>query len=779
MADILLSVGVQTGSAEFSSFISDLQSQIRSINDGKDTEIKLRPTIDSAGFSEIKDQLASITSMVDQINKKDFAFNLNFGSDYKERLDAYKTSLIDVASAALKMRGQLANFSGDKALSGQLGGMKKDFNNFMLEISKTGEFLDGLEKKVSSASSFAQLKTLANEYKTVTDAVERYRPVLEAVNAIQPGTVDFKALEWVNNSSTTSNMSAMVGFANALAKAFAAIAPEVTKTGGAVEAASEATKKIAEEAEETADRVVAASEKQATAKKKSTDSIAKQEEAMWAAYRAEQNAEAKKQAQIDADIARHNAAEDAKEAAIEAATQKEIDAWNRAEDAKEAARQKAAEKDEAAAAKQAAAREREAQKEAEAAEKAAERQIRAEEKAAAQREAAQTRANTQYENQLYSVESALKRVEEAQERCVKSGFGESSTQYQGLENLKANLEGVKKEILEVGELMKGGKIEPTQALDRLSGAASKIKGANTELVGINRTMIGTGSALGMLESRLTHMLSLGSVIMLAARQIKNMAKTTIELDSAMTQLRVVTNASESDYEKYGQSVAGTAKEIGASITDLIDSTTVYARLGYTLDESSNLAKYTAMLSNVGDIDVSTAQDALTAITKAFKDVEASNIEAAMDKMVAVGNNFPISVSQIAEGMNNAGSALAAAGNSFQESIALLTAANTTVQNVSKSSTGLRTITARIRGTKLELDELGETIEVAKYQEALDLLTGKGVKLTQNGEFRSTYDILKDIASVWNDLSNMEQANIAEQLAGKICCCCPGALMKCA
>ena len=48
-----------------------------------------------------------------------------------------------------------------------------------------------------------------------------------------------------------------------------------------------------------------------------------------------------------------------------------------------------------------------------------------------------------------------------------------------------------------------------------------------------------------------------------------------------------------------------------------------------------------------------------------------------------------------------------------------------------------------------------------------MLTGKGVKLTENGEFRSTYDILKDIAAIWKDLSSMEQASIAEQLAGKI------------
>lgn len=274
-----------------------------------------------------------------------------------------------------------------------------------------------------------------------------------------------------------------------------------------------------------------------------------------------------------------------------------------------------------------------------------------------------------------------------------------------------------------------------------------------------------GQSFSALQSRFVQMFGAAGVIMFAVKQIKEMVKAATDIDTSMTQLRIVTNASEADYAAYGKTVSRTAKDISASMTDLIDSTTTYARLGYSLSDSGALAKYTAMLQNVGDIDVSSAQDAITAITKAFK-IDASQIETIMNKMVIVGNNYPISVAQIAEGMNNAGSAMYAAGNSFDQSVALLTAANTTVQNISKSSTGLRTIAARIRNTKTELDDLGETIETAKYEEVIKNLTKQGVSLTGlNGEYRSTYDILKDIAAVWDDLSSMEQAAIAQQLAG--------------
>ena len=55
---------------------------------------------------------------------------------------------------------------------------------------------------------------------------------------------------------------------------------------------------------------------------------------------------------------------------------------------------------------------------------------------------------------------------------------------------------------------------------------------------------------------------------------------------------------------------------------------------------------------------------------------------------------------------------------------------------------------------------------SEYGGLVSALTGAGVSLTDvNGEFRSTYDILKDIASVWGNLSSMKKAGITEALAG--------------
>lgn len=309
----------------------------------------------------------------------------------------------------------------------------------------------------------------------------------------------------------------------------------------------------------------------------------------------------------------------------------------------------------------------------------------------------------------------------------------------------------------------------TEKAENLINASAKL---NTVLKQTESVGIGTGTACKTLGERVsdlttkfTSWLTISQGVMLAFRAVKNIAKEAIAIDDSMTQLRIVTNESEAAYQRYGERVANTAQKIGSSMTDIIDATTVFARLGYSLDESSTLAELTAMLQRVGDIDANDAQASLTSIIKAF-DLDVNDMELVMDKLVTVGNNFPISVSEIASGMMNASSALAASGNSFDKSVALLAAANTTLQDVDKASTGLRTITARIRKTDSELDDLGEAMTESAYSDLVGALTKHNVALQDaNGEYRDTYDIMQDIANVWDQMSSSEQAALAELAAG--------------
>lgn len=302
--------------------------------------------------------------------------------------------------------------------------------------------------------------------------------------------------------------------------------------------------------------------------------------------------------------------------------------------------------------------------------------------------------------------------------------------------------------------------------------ASAVDSVNTAMQKAERVGTRTGTLSKSLSTRVSELAGkLGAMfsgvqgVRMAMRAVKNLAKEAIAIDDSMTQLRIVTGESDEVFRQYADDVAQTAQKIGSSITDVIDAATVFARLGYSLSDSSVLAELTAMLQRVGDIDAADAQASLTSIIKAF-DIDVSDMEVVMDKLVTVGNGFPISVSEIATGMMNASSALAAAGNSFDKSVALLAAANTTLQDASKASTGLRTITARIRKTDSELNDLGEAMTESVYENLIAALSKYNVSLRDaKGEYRDTYDIMKDIAGVWDKMSSAEQAALAELAAG--------------
>lgn len=88
-----------------------------------------------------------------------------------------------------------------------------------------------------------------------------------------------------------------------------------------------------------------------------------------------------------------------------------------------------------------------------------------------------------------------------------------------------------------------------------------------------------------------------------------------------------------------------------------------------------------MYKNVGDgiDDVAQASESIISTMKAFN-IEATDSMGIVDRFNEIGNNFAIDSVGIGEALQRSASALAEAGNSIDESIALVTGANSVVQN---------------------------------------------------------------------------------------------------
>ena len=260
--------------------------------------------------------------------------------------------------------------------------------------------------------------------------------------------------------------------------------------------------------------------------------------------------------------------------------------------------------------------------------------------------------------------------------------------------------------------------------------------------------------------------------------LKDMVNVVVEVDTAMTELKKVTEETDGAYEKFLDRATNKSRELGTTISDYVTSTANFAKMGFSIPESEELANVATIYSNVGD-DLDNIEEATSDIVSTLKafNMDASEAVNIVDILNEVSNTYAVSSGDLGEGLKNSAAAMSLAGNTLEETIALLAAMTEVTQSADESGNALKVISMRIRGMTTELAEAGEETEgmitnTSELQAKIKALTitdsnPLGVDiLDQNNEFKSTYEILTSIAKVWGELSNDSQASILELLAGK-------------
>ena len=225
----------------------------------------------------------------------------------------------------------------------------------------------------------------------------------------------------------------------------------------------------------------------------------------------------------------------------------------------------------------------------------------------------------------------------------------------------------------------------------------KIKNLGTEIKNSHLQTKTWSTSIKEQLSRYSHYLSVASVFMYGMQAARSMFEQVKAIDSAMTELKKVTNETDAAYNQYLKNAASRAKELGTTIDGLVASTADFARLGYGFKDSQELAEVANIYAVVGDEieGVEDATQSLVSTMAAFKDEMngMSNSDFAMsivDKMNEVSNNFAISSGGIGEALQRSASSMAAANNSIDETIAMITAANEVAQNPEKVGNAMKT-----------------------------------------------------------------------------------------
>ena len=247
-----------------------------------------------------------------------------------------------------------------------------------------------------------------------------------------------------------------------------------------------------------------------------------------------------------------------------------------------------------------------------------------------------------------------------------------------------------------------------------------------------------------------------------------------ELDYALVDLKKTTTMSSSELKDFYYAANDVAKANGVTTKEIIDQASAWSRLGYSSKEAATemaaLSSQFAAISPGMNLDQAT--DGLVSTMKAFH-IDVADVEReAMDSINRIGNTMATSNDEVVEMLKRSSAAMAAANNTLGETIALESAAVQITRNAETTGTAFRTISMRIRGYSEETEEyiggveelsgkIADLTKTAKTPGGISLFTDE-TKTT----YKSTYEILKDIAEIYHDLSDADQAALLEALAGK-------------
>ena len=136
------------------------------------------------------------------------------------------------------------------------------------------------------------------------------------------------------------------------------------------------------------------------------------------------------------------------------------------------------------------------------------------------------------------------------------------------------------------------------------------------------------------------------------------------------------------------------------------------------------------------------------------------------------NTQALSNKDIADFLTRSSSALSEANNSLDESIALGTAAIEITRDAPSVGNALKTVSMRLRGYDEETEQLSDDLksltgDIADLTKSAQHPMGASLFTDETRtEYKSTYQILKDISEVYDELTDKQQAELLEKMAGK-------------
>lgn len=256
-----------------------------------------------------------------------------------------------------------------------------------------------------------------------------------------------------------------------------------------------------------------------------------------------------------------------------------------------------------------------------------------------------------------AIENIIKKSEEMKNkvgnitRAVSDGFdiGDEASRRSELEAFANSFDGLDKKSIQFADnyskvtfTIKNGNGEVEKLTASFNQAGNAINASAKNMGKASSTL---GSFFSNVKKKSGEILTYftgANMVYKTVAQIKQGITYVREIDAALTELKKVTDETDETYKRFLQDASKTAGQIGSTVKDFTNATADFARVGYNIEQASDLAKAASVYYNVGDdlADIGEASDSIISTMHGFN-IEASNAMGIVDKFNEVGKLLPL------------------------------------------------------------------------------------------------------------------------------------------
>lgn len=230
---------------------------------------------------------------------------------------------------------------------------------------------------------------------------------------------------------------------------------------------------------------------------------------------------------------------------------------------------------------------------------------------------------------------------------------------------------------------------------------------------------------------------------------EKLISSTIEVERSLKEINVLLGVGSRDLQQFSNNLFKVANQSGTAFADAAKVAQEFSRQGLGVEETLKRTAAALNLSRLSGLGFEDSVSSLTATLNSFTK-EALTAEDVVNRLAAVDAKFAVSSADLAEALKRVGASAADANVQFNETVALVTAAQqVTARGGSVIGNSFKTIF-----TRLQRPQVLEDLEAAGVH--VKDLAGKALPLIE---------VLRNLSSTYDTLATSQRSFVAETVGG--------------